>query len=408
MTDHQLLRNFTQERSESAFAELVARHLPLVYSTAFRQTAGDIHAAKDVAQLVFVDFARKAAGLSENVVLAGWLHRATIFAARQILRGERRRQLREQQAAAMNTTESQSEPENGGWPQIHRLLDEALDHLNKTDRDALLLRFFQQQSFAEVGASLGGTEDAARKRVSRALERLRLMLLRRGVTTTAAALSATISANAVQPVPAGLAAVIAHSSFAAAGTGTTFTLLKIMAATQLKLGLGALVAAGVTTAFIIQHQAQTRLRGENQSLQRQIVQLQNSNDDLTGQIADLNAAKKMSGDQFNDLLRLRGEVGMLRERTNDFGKIQTSLENSLAQASVLQQSNSAAEQQKRVAIERVGSAHGLASEMILYASDNQGQFPTNFDQVAGYTNQFPGSSTNGFEIVYQGSRNQLT
>src|SRR5580698_3579863 len=113
--DRQLLRRFAAERSEAAFGELVARHLPLVYSTAVRQAGGDEHLAKDVAQLVFTDLARKAQGLSENVILAGWLHRATIFAARQILRGDRRRQLREQQAAAMNTSEPQPEPENAGW-----------------------------------------------------------------------------------------------------------------------------------------------------------------------------------------------------------------------------------------------------------------------------------------------------
>lgn len=407
MTDHQLLRSFARERSESAFAELVARHLPLVYCAGLRQTGGDIHAARDVAQVVFTDLARKASGLSENVVLAGWLHRATIFAARQILRGERRRQLREQQAAAMNTIEPQPEPGIAGWPQIHRLLDETLDHLNKTDRDALLLRFFQQQSFAEVAASLGGTEEAARKRVTRALEKLRLILQRRGVTTTAAALSATISANAVQPAPAGLAAAIAHSSFAAAGTGTTLTLLKIMTATQIKLGFSALVAAGVTTAFIIQHQAQARLREENQSLQQQVVRLQKGNEDLSSQIAGLNDSKKMSDEQFNELLRLRGEVGMLRRRTNELGTAQATLENSLVQAE-MPQSNSPAQEQRQIVMARLDNAKGLAMGFIMYAMDNQGLFPTNFDQIDSYTNQYPVSGTNGFEIVYQGTRDQIT
>jgi RNA polymerase sigma factor (sigma-70 family) len=407
MTDHQLLRSFARERSDTAFAELVARHLPLVYSAALRQTCGDSHAAKDVAQLVFTDLARKASGLSENVILAGWLHRATIFASRQILRGERRRQLREQEAAAMNTIEPQPEPENAGWPQIHLLLDEALDHLNKTDRDALLLRFFQQQSFAEVGTSLGGTEEAARKRVTRALEKLRVILQRRSVTTTAAALSATISANAVQPAPAGLAAVIAHSSFAAAGTGTTFTLLKIMTATQLKFGLGALVAAGVATTFVIQHQAQTRLRDENQSLEQQIVQLQNSSADLSNQIADLNASKNMSDEQFNDLLRLRNEVGMLRQRTNELWKAQSQFKYSPPQDQS-SQSNSPAQQQRQIVIARLNNARNLAMGFIMYAGDNQGQFPTNFGQIDTYTNQYPNNGTNGFEIVYQGSRNQIT
>ena len=143
--DRQLLHRFAEERSEAAFGELVTRHLPLVYSTAIRQAGGDEHLAKDVAQVVFTDFARKAPSLSKDVILAGWLHRATIFAARQILRGDRRRREREQQAVTMNAPSSDTEND---WQQIRPLLDEALDRLSKADRDALLLRFFEQQSFA--------------------------------------------------------------------------------------------------------------------------------------------------------------------------------------------------------------------------------------------------------------------
>jgi RNA polymerase sigma factor (sigma-70 family) len=258
--DRQLLRRFAAERSEAAFGELVTRHLPLVYSTAIRQTGGDEHLAKDVVQLIFTDLARKAPSLSVSVILSGWLHRATIFAARQIRRGERRRREREHQAVTMNATSS---PTENDWRQIRPLLDEALDRLNKTDRDALLLRFFEQQSFAQIGANLGGSEDAARKRITRALEKLRAILQKHGVATTAAVLSMVMSANAVEAVPAGLAAELTNSSLAAAATGATFTLLKIMTATQLKLGLGALVVAGAATAFVIQHQMQSKLIAEN-------------------------------------------------------------------------------------------------------------------------------------------------
>src|SRR5471032_728003 len=207
--DRQLLRRFAADRSEAAFGELVARHVTLVYSAALRQTGGDAHRAQDIAQIVFTDFARKAPSLSEKIILAGWLHRATIFAVRQILRGERRRRAREQEAVTMNAI--QSENENDGWKQIRPLLDEALDRLNKTDRDALLLRFFEQQSLAQVGENLGSNEDAARKRINRALEKLRAILTRNGVTTTAAALSTVISANAIQVAPAGLAATLTNT-----------------------------------------------------------------------------------------------------------------------------------------------------------------------------------------------------
>src|ERR1700722_6988459 len=150
--DRQLLRSFAADRSEAAFGRLVTRHLPLVYSAALRQSGGDTHLAQDVAQQVFTDLARKAPGLSENVVLPGWLHRASVFAARQVLRGERRRRAREQHAVAMNTL--QPGPDHRDWQQIRPLLDEALDGLSRADRDVLLLRFFEQQSMAQIGERL--------------------------------------------------------------------------------------------------------------------------------------------------------------------------------------------------------------------------------------------------------------
>lgn len=250
--DRQLLRRFASEHSESAFGELVARHLPPVYSTALRQTSGDVHLAQDVAQQVFTDLARKASSPSENIILAGWLHRATIFAARQILRGEHRRRLREQQAVTMNAI--QSESESADWQQIRPILDEALDRLDKTDRDALLLRFFEQQTLSQIGTTLGSTEDAMRKRISRALEKLRAILQKRGVSTTSAALSTAISANAVQVVPAGLATTLAHTSLITAKAGSAFGFFKIITTTQLKITFGAIVVAGITATLVVAHQ----------------------------------------------------------------------------------------------------------------------------------------------------------
>jgi RNA polymerase sigma factor (sigma-70 family) len=329
--DRQLLRRFAADRSETAFGELVTRHVTLVYSAALRQTGGDEHRAKDIAQIVFTDFARKAPALSENVVLAGWLHRATIFAARQNLRGERRRRAREQEAVTMNAI--QSETENDNWQQIRPLLDEALDRLNKTDRDALLLRFFEQQSLAQVGENLGGSEDAARKRIARALEKLRAILTRNGVTTTAAALSTVISANAIQVAPTGLAATLTNASLAVAGTGTTFTFFKIMTMTKLKLGFSALVVAGATTALVVQHQTQIKLREDNQILRQQaaqqIAQLQNDNETLSNRLATIGDSKQLAADQFDELLKLRGEVGVLRQQLES-QKTQTTQQSALS------------------------------------------------------------------------------
>ncbi len=261
--DCQLLHQFAADLSEAAFGELVERHVALVYSAALRQTGGDTHLAQDVAQLVFTDLARKAHALSENVVLPGWLHRATIFAARQILRSERRRRAREQEAATMNAI--QFETDNHEWNQIRPLLDEALDRLDKTDRDALLLRFFEQQSLAEVGAKLGSNEDAARKRINRALEKLRAILAGHGVTTTAAALSSAIPTHAIQTVPAGLAATLTKASFHAAGTGVHVSWLKMLGTNQIKFAVCVLVVAGLASLLVFQRQYVFYLHAENES-----------------------------------------------------------------------------------------------------------------------------------------------
>jgi RNA polymerase sigma factor (sigma-70 family) len=269
--DRQLLRRFATERSESAFSQLVVRHLPLVYSTALRQTNGDTHLAQDVAQLVFTDLARKASSLSENVVLAGWLHRATLFAARQILRGERRRQAREQQAVTMNAT--QSETDDTFWRQIRPWLDDALERLNKADRATLLLRFFEQQSLAEIGASLGGTEEAVRKRIARALEKLRAILQRRGVSSTTAIIAGAISGNCVQDPPAGLTQIISAGALAKGAAASTSTLtlakgaLKIMAWTKTQTAIvaavGILLLAGTTAITVKEiHYHRTNLRNK--------------------------------------------------------------------------------------------------------------------------------------------------
>jgi RNA polymerase sigma factor (sigma-70 family) len=322
--DQQLLRRYAADGSEAAFGELVARYVNLVYSAALRRAGGDAHLAQDVAQLVFTDLARKARSLPPGVVLAGWLHRASRYAAAQLLRTERRRQAREQEAVAMNAL--QSEPASD-WDQIRPLLDEALDRLDRLDRDALLLRFFEQLSLADVGHALGANEDAARKRVSRALEKLRADLIRCGVKTTAAALSAAVAANALQVAPAGLAAALTSASLAsaAAGTGTTLTLLKLMTMTKLKAGIiGAIVVAGVATPLVIQqHQAQAILRAENESLRQQVAEVKAERARPANPVTQETGSQTLPSEQFNELLRLRGEVTRLRADSRELAQLKT-------------------------------------------------------------------------------------
>src|SRR5216683_6650207 len=188
MTDSQkLLAEYVQSGSEAAFRELVTRYVDLVYSTALRLVEGDTHRAEDVAQTVFVDLSRMARTLSNDVMLGGWLHRHTCFVAANTMRGERRRQSRERQAVEMNALQTNS---GADISLVAPILDEAINELGEADRMAILLRFFEQRDFGSVGEALGSNEDAARMRVTRALDKLHSMLTRRGVTLSVTALAA--------------------------------------------------------------------------------------------------------------------------------------------------------------------------------------------------------------------------
>jgi Sigma-70, region 4 len=166
-----------------------------------------------------------------------------------------------------------------------------------------LLRYFENRQFAEVGAKLGLNENAARMRVERALEKLRAIFAKRGITT-ATAFASVISANAIQLAPANLAVTLTTTSIAAAGTGT-FTILKIMTATKFKLAFSAIVVAGAATAIVVQQQTQTKLRAENESFQQKIAQLQTDNENFSNQLANVDNLKKSSDDSNNELLKLR-------------------------------------------------------------------------------------------------------
>ena len=233
--DSELLSRYARTHSEDAFAELVRRHVNLVYSAALRQVNGDAHHAQDVAQTVFTDLARKASSLTRRETLTGWLYTSAHFAAAKIARTESRQRDREEkfmcepmQNSGTGVSPVHPAPE-ADWQQLRPVLDDAMHELKEVDREAILLRFFENRQFAEVGAKLGLNENAARMRVERALEKLRDIFAKRGVTT-AAALASVISTNAVQLAPANLAATLTTTSIAGAGTGT-FTLLKIMTAT---------------------------------------------------------------------------------------------------------------------------------------------------------------------------------
>jgi RNA polymerase sigma factor (sigma-70 family) len=244
--DLTLLRDYSRNHSESAFASLVERHINLVHSVALRQVR-DPHLAEDVTQAVFIILARKAGTLGDNTILSGWLCRVTRYVSSRALRGEWRRQQREQEAYMQSAL---TEPQSENWLQIAPLLDAAMEKLDRKDHDALVLRFFENKNFSEVGLALGASEDTARMRVNRALEKLRKFFTKRGVDSTTAVIAGAISANAVQAAPASLAAAIMGKALA---TTTTVTVTKAIIMTTLQktiiiASVGVLAGAGIYEA----------------------------------------------------------------------------------------------------------------------------------------------------------------
>lgn len=269
MTDsRQLLAEYATNGSEAAFRELVTSYLDLVYSAAVRLVDGDTHRAEDVAQTVFIDLARGAHSLSKEVMLGGWLHRHTCFVAAKAMRAERRRLSRERQAVEMNALQDHPEANAAA---IAPLLDDAINELGDSDRTAILLRFFEQRDFRSVGEALGSNEDAARMRVTRALEKLRSALKARGVTTSAAALGVVLTASAVHAAPVSLVTTISTAAAVAKTTlaATSGAAIKTIAMTTLqKTLITAVVAAAVGVAIYEARQA-ANLRAQVQSLQHE-------------------------------------------------------------------------------------------------------------------------------------------
>jgi len=255
--DARLLKEFVRDNSEAAFAVLVERYIGLVYSVALRHTADTQH-AQDITQAVFIIFARKAATLPVGTVIPGWLHHAARLTAANLQRAEMRRINREQEAFMQSKL---NEPTNDTlWREMSPQLDEAIAGLGAGERDALVLRYFQNKSMAEVGKYLGLAENAAQKRVSRALEKLRAFFLKRGVSLSTIAIAGIISAKSVQAAPIGMALTVSASAVkGATATAPILTLvkgaLKIMAWTKVKTAIVAAavlaLAAGTTTVAVI-------------------------------------------------------------------------------------------------------------------------------------------------------------
>jgi RNA polymerase sigma factor (sigma-70 family) len=272
--DMDLVREFALNRSEEAFAMLVGRHVNLVYSVALRQVQNP-HLAEEVTQAAFIILSRKAASLKPNTILPAWLCRTAQFAAADVVKAQRRR-LQREQAAFMESTlnESVSRDESSGerWLEIATHLDAAMAELGEKDHAAIVLRYFQDQEMSRVGAALGVSENAAKTRVSRAIEKLRRIFQKRGVAISTMALGAALSAHAVQAAPVGLASSVAvaavHGSHVTTSTlSLTKSTVKIMTWTKFKTatGAGILALLAVGTAVTVVHSGPASPRGDGQT-----------------------------------------------------------------------------------------------------------------------------------------------
>ncbi|MDB6093258.1 MAG: hypothetical protein JWM32_820 [Verrucomicrobia bacterium] len=307
--DADLLRRFSEEGSQAAFAEIVHRHVDLVYSAALRRTGGDSHRAADVAQQVFITLARDARKLAGHAVLVAWLHTATRNAALNLMISEQRRQAREREALALEPTPvpAGTSPD---WDQVRPVLDAAIDELPEPDRAAVVLRFLQHRPYAEIGNTLHVSEDAARMRTDRALEKLRASLAHRGITSTAGALGAAVFGQPLLGAPAGFAANVVTRSLAVSGAAVSSGLFTSIMTTKLitTAALSAVVAFGAG-AYIVHHHDASLPPAVVESPEQAmlIASLRQNNQQLAGEVAALNA----------DLTRLNSAAAELTAKRTD-------------------------------------------------------------------------------------------
>jgi RNA polymerase sigma factor (sigma-70 family) len=271
MTDRELLRDYAERGSESAFQSLVQRHVDMVFATAVRRL-GDAAAAQEVTQDVFITLARKAAWLRRETTLAGWLYKTTLFTARQWWRSETRRQHREQTAVELGTT---MKDDASLLKSLVGVLDEGLMELREADRQALMLRYFEERSHREIGAMVGANEDAVRKRIDKALDRLTGFFRSRGYGVPAVATTVAVMRAAAQAAPKGLAAVATKAALSAGGaasaTGLSLLIARFMGLTKTQTAVVCVVVAGMPVAY--QWHDLVDAKSDQQRLNAELTQL---------------------------------------------------------------------------------------------------------------------------------------
>jgi RNA polymerase sigma factor (sigma-70 family) len=367
--DHDLLTRFRANRDEAAFRLLVERHIGMVYSVARRVTDNSA-LAEEVAQATFTKLADKSAGITRETALAGWLYQTSRRLALSAVRSDARRRQREQIAAAMNLNEPSPSV-------LAEYLEPAMDQLAPDDRDALLLRFFEDRTLRDVGQELGLSEDAARMRVNRTIEKMRDVFAKLGITGTAAWLGTTLTTSATASVPAGLGAtittaVLGGTAIAAATTAlVTETTATTMNLFNLKTAAAILGAAAVTgtTTYLVQEREADQLRADYQTLNethgklaaeqqeaRELIQLRDE------QIALLKR-------NVEDLPRLRGDIDRLNRDLENAKQLALQVDQLKEQLEDLQRQLRESEAARLLAAATVGYARpssptGVSNELV--------------------------------------------
>ena len=411
--DRELLNRFANEHSEEAFAELVRRHMGRVHSAALRQVADDTASAADITQSVFMELARQARKLTRHPALVGWLYTTTHRVASHHVRGEFRRRRREHELVVLQAPRQDTEfvPDE---PRLKSLLDDVLHELGEMDRTAVLLRHAEQLPFADIGARLGMSENAARMRVDRALEKLRTRLARRGVTSTSSILVSTLAGAATTVVPPGLTTTVT-STVLASGFTTPFniTLLTVMASYPVKIAIAVVVVGMVGGVLIHQRNTTERLQSEKSALEQRVAELTSQADSYRLAAEKNSEALAQGARQSAEVLRLRGEVSQLRRQA--FPKPAAKASSAKPPEPVEQPTSE--EAARAFGLRRMNESKTLLLGLILYASEHDEQFPATLDAAAEHLKSSGGApgtdetlknlNLNDFEMIHQGSLTNL-
>ena len=414
---------YLKERSEEAFTQVVTDHVDLVYGTALRSLAGDVHLAKDATQSVFIDLAGKKPKLESDAALAGWLYRHTQFTASKMVRTEQRRRQREQKFGHMKPSLDSGSDDQLELVSPH--LDQCLQELGDSDRETLLLRFFQKKPLKRVGEELGISADAAQKRVRRALDKLKGLLERRGVALTVTSLATVLTSQSAVAAPLGLAAQIASTSLLASATQTGW----VAALTQMNqhfIGMKtSYIVTGAATMMVAvplvyQFQSMQALKEEQEALREEITAMDGVSEDYTAwQMAQNELARfEQLRDELGDKGRIAEEVDALKaDDAEDKLRKMAELNDAKAKLENAQLEKEEVEKQiqfKNHQVKVVNTLKHLGLAAHIFASEHAEQFPSSFDemeeQLSGLEEQFKDTPLEGFEyfrherpVVFSGS-----